>query len=85
MSFFTSGSAASPANSAASMEMGAVTVATDRPSGSITADPRTSRPESPSWRVQARRKLTRYSSVWKPTSSAPSSPHRICSRQGSLA
>ena len=85
MSSFTSGSAAEAANSAASMEMGAVTVATARPSGSTTDDPRTSMPESDSWRAQERRKLARYSSVWKPTTSAPSRPRSTCSRQGSRA
>ena len=67
------------------MEMGAVTVVTVRPSGSSTDDPRTSTPASASWRTHERRKLLRYSSVWKPTTSAPSSPHRTCSRQGSRA
>ena len=60
---FTSGSAAKAANSAASMEIGAVTVDTTRPPGSTTDDPRTSKPASDSTRVQERRKLPRYWSV----------------------
>ena len=40
---------------------------------------------SRSRRAHERRKLPRYSSVWKATTSAPSRPVRICSRQGSLA
>ena len=80
-----SSSEASREYSAASIEMGAVEVVTTRPSGMHTDEPRTSTPAPPSSRAQARRKLPRYSSVWKATTSAPSRPVRICSRQGSRA
>ena len=42
-------------------------------------------PEPASSRAQARTKLLRYRSVWKDTTSAPSSPTRTCSRHGSRA
>ena len=71
--------------SAASIEMGAATVSTSRPSGSAIAVPRTWMPEPDSSRSQASTKLLRYRSVWKDTTSAPSSPTRICSRHGSRA
>jgi hypothetical protein len=67
------------------MEMGAVEAVTTRPSGMTTDAPRTSIPEPDSSRAHERRKLPRYSSVWKETTSAPSRPVRICSRQGSRA
>ena len=85
MSSSVSGSMACWVNSAASIEMGAVAVVTARPSGSTTESPRTSMPSSRSRRAHERRKLPRYSSVWKATTSAPSRPVRICSRQGSRA
>ncbi len=73
------------AYSAASMEMGDVEAVTTRPSGMTTDAPRTSIPVPASSRAQERRKLPRYSSVWKETTSAPSRPVSTCSRHGSRA